>query len=122
MRIALLVLVVSVSVSCGGRSTRAFNAVEWKKDHDRQAMVADLIAHHLQAGAAKQPLYDLLGWPEIVSGSDYDFSRTWIYCLRREEEDAFMSHARCTRELDIIFSPPNQTHVQRVSAHPATHP
>jgi hypothetical protein len=84
-------------------------------------MVTDLIARHLKKGAPKKPSYGLLGWPEIVSGNDYDFSRTWIYCLHREEEDAFMSHNRCTRELDIIFAPPNQTRVQRVFVHPATH-
>src|SRR5256885_17270492 len=112
IRASVLALVVTVATSCGGQSAKRFNAAQWKKDHDRQAMVTDLIARHLKKGAPKKPLYDLLGWPESVSGNDYDFSRSWSYCLHREEEDAFMSHDRCTRELDIIFSPPNQTRVQ----------
>jgi hypothetical protein len=65
-------------------------------------------------GARKSNLYGLLGWPEYFSGYDYDYSRKWSYCLHSEEQDAVMSHARCTRGVDIYFGAPNYARVTAV--------
>src|SRR5262249_9583390 len=99
---------------------RAFDKAEWKAGHGRREMVTDLVARHLRPGTPKKRLYELLGWPEEISGNDYDFSRRWSYCLHWKKEPSF--HDRCTDVIDIFFSPPVQARIKRVYFGPAPVP
>jgi outer membrane protein assembly factor BamE (lipoprotein component of BamABCDE complex) len=111
-----VVVIAAGASACGGTAAdRSFYPVAWKKsDAHRSQMVNDLMRRHLHPGARKSKLYGLLGWPEYFSGYDYAYSRKWSYCLHSEEEDAFMSHARCTRGVDIYFAAPNYARVTAV--------
>ena len=112
----IAIVISGAASACGATAAdRSFDPATWKKgDAHRLQMVNDLIRRDLQPGASKRNLYGLLGWPEDFSGYDYDSSRKWSYCLHWEEEDAFMSHAGCTRGVDIYFAAPEYARVTAV--------
>jgi outer membrane protein assembly factor BamE (lipoprotein component of BamABCDE complex) len=116
VRTTIVIAIAAGASACGGTAAdRSFDPAAWKKgDAHRLQMVNDLMRRDLHPGARKSSLYELLGWPEYFSGYDYDYSRKWSYCLHSEEEDAFMSHARCTRGVDIYFAAPNYARVTAV--------
>jgi hypothetical protein len=115
-RVVGLVAVIAWAtlVSGCGTSQRSFNSADWKANRRRAEMGQDLRARYLKVGTAKSSLYPILGWPEEVSGSDYDYSRRWSWCIKTEEQDAFMSHAPCVSRLDIFFAAPTFNRIRAV--------
>jgi hypothetical protein len=111
--VTLLGLGGIVASGCGS-TTRQFDSSDWKGNHHRAEMIGDLRGRVLKLGVAKSALYPMLGWPEEVSGTDYDYSRRWSWCIKTEEQDAFMSHAPCISELDIYFAAPTYKRISAV--------
>jgi hypothetical protein len=108
-------LVGTVAIACGcGTGKRPFDSGDWKGDRHRVAMSQDLRDRYLRVGTTKSSLYPLLGWPEEVSGSDYNYSRRWTWCIKTEQQDAFMSHAPCVYELNIYFAAPTFKRIRAV--------
>ena len=106
---ALLLTLSAIAVSCGSSSHVAFDSKKWKESGvARYRMVDDLTRLHLYPGAPQHPLFQLLGWPEINSGTDYTYSRWWGYCIRYRESD-------CSEQLFIHFRPPTYQRVDHVS-------
>jgi hypothetical protein len=109
-RLAAFIVAAVLALLCSscGDGQQSFDSTRWKQQEtSRYRMLDDLVRTHLRRGAPQKPLFQLLGYPDRMSGSDYTYSRWWGECIRWRESD-------CSRDIKIWFQPPDYHRVDHV--------